>query len=177
MRQAPPTPPQSDVTGGTRRGRAGAALVAIALVVSLASCASGGASAEAGGTAAAAVASGEKCSYGCMVPGGRIANALSISATDTIPEINPRSTIAARVNNAITQHVSQNGWVRDNRCLRRFGGPQVYVVIFKRTCEPTMGPDNEPGMVVGFDSNGQVIGQVNWTGPSTVGTLVPERRF
>jgi hypothetical protein len=160
-----------------RRGRAGAALTALALAVSLASCASGGASSETGGTAAAAVASGDKCSYGCMVPGGRISSALSISGSDTLPEINPRTTIPARVNNAINQHVTQNGWVRDTRCLRRFGGPQVYVVIFKRTCEPTMGPDNEPGMVVGFDANGQVIGQVNWTGPETVGNLRPERRF
>jgi hypothetical protein len=161
------------VSPGHRRVRAGVVLAAAALVVGLTSCASGGGSA--GGTAGAA-AGGDACNYGCLVPGARVASALSISATDTLPEINPRSTLPARVNNAINQHREQNGYVTTSRCLRRFGGGQVYVVIFKRTCDQTMGPDNEPGAVVGFDANGQVIGQVSWTGPNTVGYLLPDRR-
>ena len=174
MRQAPPTPCHSDVTLGHRPGRASVVIAAVALVVGLTSCASGGGSA--GGTADAAAAGGNECNYGCLVPGARVAASLSISATDTLAEINPRSTLPARVTNAINQHREQNGYVTTARCMRRFGGPEVYVVIFKRTCEQTMGPDNEPGAVVGFDANGQVIGQVSWTGPNTVGSLIPDRR-
>ena len=185
MHEAQPRLDQSDVTRGVPGGRArhgragiGMALAAVAILASGIGCASGGSSdtgAAAGAPAAAAAPSGgaRVCDYGCLVPGPRVANTLSISATDTLPEINPRTTLRSAIANAINQHVTQNGW-SSGRCLRKFGGPNVYVVMFHRTCES--GPDPGPGMVVGFQANGTVIGQVNWIGPTTVGAMIPDRR-
>lgn len=182
MHQARPTLQQSDATPPgsdriARRGRAGigTALAAIALLAGGAGCASGGgsASAEAGADVAAAPAGGQTCSYGCMVPGPRVANVLSISPTDTLPEINPRTTLRPPLANAIAQEIEQNGWNR-GRCYRKFGGGNVYVVLFHRNCDP--GPDPGPGMVVGFSGTGQVLGRVNWIGPTTIASLTPDRR-
>jgi hypothetical protein len=112
-----------------------------------------------------------------MVPGTRVATSLGISAVDTLPELNPRSTLRATVANAIQQHVLQNNWSTSSNCLRKFGGPEFYVVVFHRYCDPSMGADSDPRMVVGFTSTGQVRGEVSWIGPSTGAMLRPERRY
>ena len=157
----------------SRRTRAVAALVALASVAGCASGGGGGAEAGAGG----ADPGGEKCGYGCMVPGARIATALGISAVDTLPELPARATLRATVKNAIDQHVLQNQWSTNNNCLRKFGSPEFYVVVFHRYCDSAMGSDSDPRMVVGFTSTGQVRGEVTWVGPTTVGLLIPQRRY
>jgi hypothetical protein len=142
-------------------------LVAVALL--LAACASGGSAAGAGGAASSSLA------YGYMIPGAGVASTMGVGANDTIPELTTRATVSTTLSNAIGQEVAAGKW--DNRCTRRFGGPSTYVVIFHRACDSSLGPDADPMVVVGFSSDGRKIGQVRWTGPSTITLLYPARRF
>ena len=114
-------------------------------------------------------------SYGYMVPGPQVAAALGLTATDTLPELPARTTLPAVLVNAISQEVTQGAW--NNRCTRRFGGPQRYAVIFHRACDSSLGPDAEPVVVVGFTADGRTAGRVRWSGPETVTVLQPVRRF
>lgn len=130
-------------------------------------CASGGAAGASSGAAA--------LSYGYMIPGPGVATALGLRATDTIPELPARTTLPTTLVNAIQQEVAQGRW--NNQCTRRFGGPTVYALIFYRACDAALGPEAEPVVVVGFGSDGRVVGRVPWSGPNTVTLLVPARRF
>jgi hypothetical protein len=133
--------------------------------VLLSACASAGSAAGASG----------KFSYGYMIPGPQVANALGTGATDTLPELTSGATVPTLVTNAITLEVAQGGW--NNGCTRRFGGPAVYAVIFHRACDSALGPDADPMVVMGFGADGRARGRLRWTGPSTVTLLFPARRF
>jgi hypothetical protein len=111
-----------------------------------------------------------------MIPGAGVASAITgLRATDSLPELESRSTVPAVVTNAITQEVSSGNW--NNGCTRRFGGPTVYTAIFHRSCSAAAGPEADPVVIVGFGADGKVIGRVRWNGPNTVTALVPVRRF
>lgn len=141
----------------------------LGLGLMLAGCASGGAAGSGGSDASA------RLDYGFMIPGQRVGSALGINATDSIPELSPRTTVPAVVVNAISQEVAQGTW--SNRCTRRFGGPTIYAAIFHKTCDAAAGPEADPRVIVGFAADGRVVGRVAWEGPNTVALLVPARRF
>jgi len=134
-------------------------------------CASGGASV---GTSTGS-GSVTNLSYGYMVPGSPAASALGVAATDTLPEIPAQRTVPSVVVNAISQEVATGHW--NDRCTRRFGGPRVYVAIFHRVCDSSVGPDADPVVIVAFGSDGRTVGRVRWNGPETVSVLQPMRRF
>jgi hypothetical protein len=144
----------------------GAVVAALAWAIS--ACASGG------GAAGATPASGS-FAFGFMVPGSAVANALRISATDTLGELNRQATVPSVVTNAISGEVATGRW--NNGCTRRFGGPTTYAVIFHRACDAAAGPEADPVVIVGFGADGRVVGRVQWAGPNTVAVLNPARRF
>jgi hypothetical protein len=144
----------------------GAVVVAIACAIS--ACASGGA-------AVGATPSSGRFAFGFMVPGSAVASALRISATDTLAELTRQTTVSSVVTNAISAEVATGRW--NNGCTRRFGGPTTYAVIFHRACDAAAGPEADPAVIVGFGADGRVVGRVPWSGPNTVTTLNPTRRF
>jgi hypothetical protein len=147
------------------------AVAALALMLGGWGCASGGASA---GTSAGSGAV-TNLSYGYIVPGSSAASALGVAPTDTLAEIQAQRTVPSVVVNAMSQEVASGHW--NDRCTRRFGGPRVYVAIFHRACDSSVGPDADPVVIVAFGSDGRTAGRVRWTGPETVAVLQPMRRF
>lgn len=145
----------------------------LALMLGSLGCASGGTSAGTSVTAAGAPVT--NLSYGYIVPGSPAASALGVAATDTLPEIQAQRTVPSVVVNAISQEVATGNW--NDRCTRRFGGPRVYVAIFHRVCDSSVGPDADPVVIVAFGADGRMVGRVRWTGPETVSVLQPMRRF
>jgi hypothetical protein len=150
--------------------RSSASLTLLGVALSASACASGS-----GTGGVRTVALSNSFSYGYMIPGAGLASAIGVPATDTIPEFPARNTVPTTLANAITQEVATGRW--NNQCTRRFGGPSIYAVIFHRACDSSLGPDADPQVVVGFSSDGRVIGRVRWSGPSTVTLLYPARRF
>lgn len=144
------------------------ASVTLLLAFTLPACASGG------GTAGGGAAS-PSLSFGYMIPGPGVASIVGVSATDTIAELTARTSVPTILANAITQEVAAGNW--NNQCTRRFGGPSVYLVIFHRACDSSLGPDSDPMVIVGFSVNGKTVGRMRWNGPSTVTLLYPVRRF
>lgn len=151
-----------------------ASVASLFAALTLLACASGGGSGSSAAGAAGGAAS-PSLSYGYMIPGAGLASAIGVAATDTIPELNTRATVPTTLANAITQEVASGRW--NNQCTRRFRSSTVYVVIFHRACDSSLGPDAEPMVVVGFSAEGRVVGRVRWTGPTTVTLLYPARRF